>query len=66
MSTGGDVRLRASSIGRVDDLRPARAREPDIPVVPAAIQLPAPLVLAYKGHQSGEGFWHGAGRLSQR
>ena len=24
------------------------------------------LVFAYKSHQGGEAFWHGAGRLSQR
>jgi hypothetical protein len=29
----------------------------------AAIQLAAALVFAYEGHQSGEVFWHGPGRL---
>jgi hypothetical protein len=36
-------------------------RRVDIAVVPAAVQLPAPLVVVYKGHQSGEGVRHGGG-----
>jgi len=28
-----------------------------VPSVPAAVQLPAALVLAYKRHQRGERFW---------
>ena len=49
----------------MSDSRSTGAGEPDISVVPAAIQLPAPLVLVYKGYQSGEGVRHGAGRRSR-
>ena len=53
-------------VSQVDDLRAAGAGEPDIPAIPPTIQISAALVLSDKGHQSGEGAWHGAGRISQR
>jgi hypothetical protein len=50
----------------MDDLGSAGTREPDLPVVLPAIQIPTPLVLSDEGHQGGEDRWHGAGRLPQR
>src|SRR5260370_3228338 len=38
----------------MDDLRPARAREPDLPAIPPTIQISAALVLSDKGHQGRE------------
>jgi hypothetical protein len=49
----------------VHDEPTARALKPDIPVVPPTVEITAPLVLSDKGHQGGEGVWHGAGRLPQ-
>ena len=45
----------------MDDLCATRARQPDVAVVEAAVQVAAPLVLADKGHQSVEDSWHGGG-----
>jgi hypothetical protein len=45
---------------RVHDEPTARALKPDIPVVPPAIEITAPVVLSNRGHHRGEGFWHGA------
>jgi len=49
----------------MDDLSPTGAGEPDESAVPPAVQVSAPLMLIDKGHQGGEGAWHGAGRLPQ-
>ncbi len=49
----------------MDDPRPAGAGEPDIPAVSPAVEVPAALVLSDKGHQGGQNFWHGPGRLAQ-
>lgn len=43
----------------MSDLCSTRVHQPDVPVVPATIQFPAPLVLAYKRHQRGEDSWDG-------
>jgi hypothetical protein len=48
----------------VGDLCPAGAGEPDVAVVQAAIQFPAPSVFADKGHQGAEDRWHGAGEIT--
>lgn len=45
----------------MSDLCSTRAHQPDVPVVPATIQFPTPLVFAYKGHQSVEDSWHWGG-----
>jgi hypothetical protein len=42
----------------VDDLRPTRTREPDVSVVPAAVQLTAALVFVTERGQSPEQFSH--------
>jgi hypothetical protein len=42
----------------VDDLRPTRTREPDVSVVPAAVQLTAALVFVKERGQSPEQFSH--------
>lgn len=42
----------------MDDLRPARTREPDVSVVPAAIQLTAVLVFVKERAQNPEQFSH--------
>ncbi len=45
----------------MDDLCATRARQPDVAVVEAAVQVTAALVFAYKGHQSVEDSWHRGG-----
>src|SRR6266550_3934035 len=47
---------------RLHDQAPARTLKPDIAVISPAIQITAALVLSDKGHQGGEGAWHGTGR----
>jgi hypothetical protein len=42
----------------VDDLRPTRTREPDVSVVPAAVQLTAALVFVKERGRSPEQFSH--------
>ena len=42
----------------MDDLRPTRTREPDVSVVPAAVQLTAALVFVKERGQSPEQFSH--------
>ena len=49
---------------RLGDLCATRARQPDVPVLQVAVQ--SALVFAYEGHQSGEAFWRGPGRLPRR
>ena len=46
---------------RVHDVGPARAGHPDAPTFLTAVQLAAAALFAYKGHQSAEDSWHGAG-----
>jgi len=52
-------------VRRLHDQAAARAPQPDIPVVPPAVEITAPLVLCDKGRQGVEDFRHGAGRLPQ-
>jgi len=44
----------------------ARALKPHIPAINPTVQVAAPLVLAFEGHQGGEKSRHGTGRLSRR
>jgi hypothetical protein len=46
---------------RVRDARPARAGDPDVPVVLPAVQVSVPLMFRDEGHQGVERVRHGAG-----
>src|SRR3979490_2769199 len=50
--------------GRLHDQAAARALKPHIAAINPTVQIAAPLVFAYKGHQGAEESWHGAGEIS--